>query len=163
MIRGIYPGTFDPVTLGHLDIIKRSSKLVDELIIGVLCNKAKTPLFSLEERVKMLCEVTKNIKNVKIIAFEGLLVDFANQQQATMIIRGLRAVTDFEYEIQMAHTNQKLDKELETIFLATSLEYSYLSSTITKEVASFKGNISEFVPKQLIPVVEKKINDTKER
>ncbi|MFI3170961.1 MAG: pantetheine-phosphate adenylyltransferase [Eubacteriales bacterium] len=159
MLRGIYPGSFDPVTFGHMDIIKRSSKLVDELIVGVLYNKAKTPLFSVEERVKMLETVTKDMNNVKIIPFEGLLVDFAKEIDARMIIRGLRAVTDFEYELQMAQTNHKLVNEIETVFLTTSLEYSYLSSTIAKEVAGFGGNISEFIPVPLVEVVEQKIRD----
>ena len=108
MLTGIYPGSFDPVTYGHLDIIKRSAEMVDELVVGVLNNKAKTPLFSVEERVKMLEEVTKDIPNVKIIPFEGLLVDFAHKLNAKIVIRGLRAITDFEYELQMAQTNHKL-------------------------------------------------------
>ena len=146
MIRAIYPGSFDPVTFGHLDIITRSSKIVDELIIGVLMNKAKTPLFSVEERVKMLEEVTCNLPNVRIIPFEGLLVDFAKELDAKVVIRGLRAITDFEYELQMAQTNQKLQSDIETLFLTTSLDYSYLSSTTVKEVAAFGGDISQFVP-----------------
>lgn len=163
MLRGIYPGSFDPVTFGHIDIIKRSASLVDELIVGVLYNKAKTPLFSTEERVKILEIVTKDINNVKILPFEGLLVDFATEQNAKMIIRGLRAVTDFEYELQMAQTNHKLATEIETIFLTTSLDYSYLSSTIAKEVASFHGDINQFVPAEIVELVEQKIRETKER
>ena len=155
MLRGIYPGSFDPVTLGHIDIIERSSKMVDELIVGVLQNKAKTPLFSVEERVRMLKEVTKHLPNVKIVSFEGLLVQFAKQMEAKVIIRGLRAITDFEYELQMAQTNHKLEPEIETIFLTTNLEYSYLSSSTVKEVASFGGDISQFVP----DVIEKKIQE----
>ncbi|MCI9379925.1 MAG: pantetheine-phosphate adenylyltransferase [Dorea sp.] len=146
MLRAIYPGSFDPVTYGHLDVIRRSARLVDELIIGVLNNKAKSPLFSVEERVKMLKEVTEDIPNVKIIPFEGLLVDFARKMDAGMVIRGLRAITDFEYELQMAQTNHKMAPEVDTAFLTTSLEYSYLSSTTVKEVAAFGGDISQFVP-----------------
>ena len=146
MLRGVYPGSFDPVTYGHLDVIRRSARLVDELIIGVLNNKAKSPLFSVEERVKMLKEVTEDIPNVKIIPFEGLLVDFARKMDAGMVIRGLRAITDFEYELQMAQTNHKMAPEVDTAFLTTSLEYSYLSSTTVKEVAAFGGDISQFVP-----------------
>ena len=146
MLTGIYPGSFDPVTYGHLDIIKRSAEMVDELVVGVLNNKAKTPLFSVEERVKMLEEVTKDIPNVKIIPFEGLLVDFAHKLNAKIVIRGLRAITDFEYELQMAQTNHKLASDVETIFLTTNLQYSYLSSTTVKEVAAFGGDISQFVP-----------------
>ncbi len=159
MRRAIYPGSFDPVTFGHLDIIKRSAKQVDELIVGVLCNKAKTPLFSVEERVKILEKVTKDIEGVKIIPFEGLLVDFAKAMDADMLVRGLRAITDFEYELQMAQTNHKLDPNIETIFLTTSLEYSYLSSTIAKEVASFGGNIEQFVPAEIVGLVEQKIKE----
>lgn len=146
MIRAIYPGSFDPVTYGHLDVIKRAAKIVDELIVGVLDNKAKTPLFSVKERVKMLEEVTMNLPNVKIISFEGLLIDFARKMDAKVVIRGLRAITDFEYELQMAQTNYKLDDQVETMFLTTSLEYSYLSSTTVKEVAAFGGDINKFVP-----------------
>lgn len=163
MLRGVYPGSFDPVTFGHLDIIKRSSKIVDELIVGVLYNKAKTPLFSVEERVKMLESVTKDLKNIKVVPFEGLLVDFTKKVDATMIIRGLRAVTDFEYELQMAQTNHKLEPDVETVFLTTSLEYSYLSSTIAKEVASFGGNIDKFIPSSLVPIVQQKILDNQKR
>ena len=145
MLRAIYPGSFDPVTFGHLDIIKRSSRLVDELIVGVLNNKAKSPLFSVEERVRMLEEVTSDIPNIRIIPFGGLLVDFARRVDAGMVIRGLRAITDFEYELQMAQTNHKLEPDLETAFLTTSLEYSYLSSTTVKEVAAFGGGIFLFL------------------
>ena len=157
MIRAIYPGSFDPVTYGHLDIIKRSSELVDELIVGVLNNNAKSPLFSVEERVKMLNEVVEDLQNVKVVPFEGLLVEFANRMDAKMIVRGLRAITDFEYELQMAQTNQKLSGELETVFLTTSLQYSYLSSTIVKEVAAFGGDISQFVPETVIDRIQEKI------
>lgn len=157
MIRAIYPGSFDPVTFGHLDIITRSSKIVDELIIGVLMNKAKTPLFSVEERVKMLKEVTKELPGVKIVPFEGLLIDFAKEMSAKMVVRGLRAVTDFEYELQMAQTNHKLAEDIETVFLTTSLEYSYLSSTIVKEVAAFGGDISQFVPEHVEERIKSKI------
>ena len=120
-MRAIYPGSFDPVTFGHLDIICRSSKIADELIIGVLKNNAKSPLFSLEERVKMLEEVTKDYHNVKVVPFEGLSVDFAKNMKADIVVRGLRAITDFEYELQMAQTNHKLEENVETIFLSTRL------------------------------------------
>ncbi len=146
MIRAVYPGSFDPVTFGHLDIIVRSCKIVDELIVGVLNNKAKTPLFSVEERVKMLEETTKDLPNVSVVPFEGLLVEFAKKMDAKVVVRGLRAITDFEYEIQMSQTNNKLEPEIETMFLTTSLEYAYLSSTTVKEVAAFGGDISQFVP-----------------
>ena len=157
MLRAIYPGSFDPVTYGHLDIIRRSRSLADELIVGVLNNKAKTPLFSVEERVKMLEEMTKNMPGVKVVPFEGLLIDFAKEMSAGIVVRGLRAVTDFEYELQMAQTNNKLSPELETVFLTTSLEYSYLSSTIVKEVAAFGGDISQFVPETIERRIQEKI------
>ena len=157
MIRAIYPGSFDPVTFGHIDIIKRSSQIVDELIVGVLNNKAKTPLFSVEERVKMLVEVTKEMPNVKIVPFEGLLIDFAGQTDAKVIIRGLRAVTDFEYELQMSQTNHKLNPNVETLFLTTSLDYSYLSSSTVKEIASFGGDITQFAPELVVEEVTKKM------
>lgn len=159
MLRAIYPGSFDPVTYGHLDIIERAARISDELIVGVLQNKAKTPLFSVEERVIMLREVTKNLKNVKIIPFEGLLIDFAKQMDAKVIVRGLRAITDFEYELQMSQTNRKLNSDIETLFLTTSLDYSYLSSTTVKEVASFDGDIEQFVPKIVAEKVTEKIKE----
>lgn len=146
MLRAIYPGSFDPITFGHLDVITRSSKIVDELIVGVLNNKAKTPLFSVEERVKMLKDTTIELSNIKVVPFEGLLVDFARQMEAKLVVRGLRAITDFEYELQMSQTNHKLEPNIETMFLTTSLKYSYLSSTTVKEVAAFGGDISQFVP-----------------
>ena len=155
----IYPGSFDPVTYGHLDIIWRSSRIADELIIGVLKNNAKSPLFSLEERVRMLEEVTKDYHNVKVVPFEGLLVDFAKNMKADVVVRGLRAVTDFEYELQMAQTNHKLAGSVETVFFATSLEYSYLSSTIVKEVAAFGGDISQFVPETVEQRIQEKMDE----
>ena len=158
MLKGIYPGSFDPVTYGHLDVIERSSKLVDELIVGVLNNKAKSPLFSAEERVRMLNEVTKDMPNVTVVPFEGLLVDFARKMDAGLVIRGLRAITDFEYELQMAQTNHKMEPDVETVFLTTSLDISYLSSTTVKEVAAFGGDISQFVPGIVADLIEEKMN-----
>ncbi len=157
MLRAIYPGSFDPVTYGHLDIIMRSSEIADELIVGVLNNNAKSPLFSVEERVKMLKEVTKNMPKVTVVSFEGLLVDFARKMNAGAVIRGLRAITDFEYEFQLAQTNRKLEAGVETLFLTTSLEYSYLSSTTVKEIASFGGDISQFVPAYVESRIQEKI------
>jgi len=146
MKRAIYPGSFDPLTLGHLDIIERSSRLVDELIVAVLINSAKNSLFSINERVSMIKEAICDIPNVSVESFDGLTVDFARERDANMIVRGLRAVTDFEYELQIAQTNHIMNTEVDTIFLTTSLQYSYLSSTIVKEVASYGGDISKFVP-----------------
>ena len=156
MIRAIYPGSFDPVTLGHLDIIQRAARNCDELIVGVLNNKSKSPLFSVEERVAMLKDVVRNIPNVRIMAFSGLLVDFAREQGAHCIIRGLRAITDFEYELQMAQTNSILNKEIDTMFLTASNDYSYLSSTTVKEIASFGGDIKQFVPREVCDKVYEK-------
>lgn len=150
MRKAIYPGSFDPVTKGHLDVIERSSKLVDELIVGVLNNSAKNPLFFVDERVSMLKELTSCLPNVTIDSFDGLLVDYAKHMDAAIVIRGLRAVTDFEYELQIAQTNHEIYPDIETVFLTTRLEYAYLSSTIVKEVASYGGDISRFVPQQII-------------
>ena len=157
MIRAIYPGSFDPVTLGHLDIIERASKTVEELIVGVLNNGGKAPMFSIDERVRMLKEVTEGIPNVKVMSFSGLLVDFAKQTGATTVVRGLRAISDFEYELQMAQTNHKLNPQVDTMFMATSLDYSYLSSTIVKEVAFFQGDIREFVPEAIVGRIQEKV------
>lgn len=159
MLRAIYPGSFDPVTNGHLDVIRRSSKMVDELIVGVLNNNAKMPLFSVEERVRMLEEVTKDIPNVRIYPFAGLLIDFAAKMEAGVVIRGLRAITDFEYELQMSQTNHKLNPDVETIFLTTSIEYSYLSSTTVKEIASYNGDITQFVPEAVVGKLEQKMKE----
>lgn len=150
MKRAIYPGSFDPVTNGHLDMIERSAKLVDELVVGVLNNRSKNALFSVDERVSMLKELTIQFPNVCIDSFDGLLVDFAKRIDATIVIRGLRAVTDFEYELQIAQTNHEVYQEIETVFLTTRLEYAYISSTMVKEFASYGGNISHFVPEQMI-------------
>ncbi|MDU3180344.1 MAG: pantetheine-phosphate adenylyltransferase [Lachnospiraceae bacterium] len=157
MLKAIYPGSFDPVTLGHMDIIKRSCRIVDELIVGVLNNNSKTPLFSVEERVKMLKEATKELENVQVVEFEGLLVDFAKEMDAKVVIRGLRAITDFEYELQMTQTNHKLEPDVETLFLTTSIEYSFLSSTTVKEVAAFGGDITQFVPEVVVKAIEEKM------
>ncbi|MGI6094286.1 MAG: pantetheine-phosphate adenylyltransferase [Lachnospiraceae bacterium] len=146
MAIAIYPGSFDPVTFGHLDIIRRASSQFEQVVVGVLNNSSKTPLFSAEERVKILEKVTADIPNVVIRAFSGLSVHFAKESNATVIIRGLRAITDFEYELQLAQTNRVLDKDIDTMFLTTSLEYAYLSSSTVKEAASFGADISQFLP-----------------
>lgn len=159
MLRAIYPGSFDPVTFGHLDIIERSSKMVDELIVGVLVNRLKTPLFSADERVNMLLEVTSNIKNVTVVSFEGFAVEYAKKVGAKIVIRGLRAVTDFEYELQISQTNRIINNDIDTVFFTTSLEYAYLSSSTVKEVAMFGGDITKFVPSCIVDKVNKKLAD----
>jgi len=157
MIKAIYPGSFDPVTNGHLDIIKRASKLVDKLVVGVLENPhKKSSLFTVEERMKNLKLVTKDIKNIEITSFSGLLVDYAKQVDAQVIIRGLRAVTDFESEFQMALTNKSLFPKAETLFIPTSVEYLYLSSSTVKEIAMFGGDICGMVPCEIIDSVLEK-------
>lgn len=161
MKKAIYPGSFDPLTLGHVDIIERSARIVDELVVGVLNNSAKNSLFSLEERVSMIKEMTEHLPNITVASFDGLLVDYMKEIDATIIVRGLRAVTDFEYELQIAQTNHVENPDVETIFLTTSLQYSYLSSTIVKEFASYGGDISKFVPRQFIDRIYQKYNITK--
>lgn len=158
MKKAIYPGSFDPVTFGHQDMIVRSAAIVDELIVGVLNNSAKNSLFSVDERVNMLKEITKDIPNVKVDSFDGLLVDYMKESGATIIVRGLRAVTDFEYELQIAQTNHVEYPEVETIFLTTNLQYSYLSSSVVREFAAYGGDISKFVPAQFIDRIYAKYN-----
>ncbi len=159
MKRAVYPGSFDPVTKGHLDIIERAAALVDELIVGVLNNNAKIPLFSVEERVNMLVEVTRHIPNVRVESFSGLSVDFVKRCGASFIVRGLRAVTDFEYELQMAQTNRSIDGGIDTLFFTTALQYAYISSTIVKEVAWYGGDISGFVPESVACSIQRKISE----
>lgn len=156
MLKAIYPGSFDPVTFGHLDILQRAASVVDELIVGVLVNRLKTPLFSAQERVNMLLESTSHIPNVTIESFEGFAVDYAEKKGAKIVIRGLRAVPDFEYELQLSQTNRILNKAIDTVFFTTSLEYAYLSSSTVKEVAMFGGDISKFVPPCVAQQVYKK-------
>ncbi|MCR5254416.1 MAG: pantetheine-phosphate adenylyltransferase [Acetatifactor sp.] len=159
MKRAVYPGSFDPVTFGHLDIIKRASEIFDSLTVAVLDNRAKTPLFSVEERVKILEEATKDLPNVKVDSFSGLLIDYAAANNFHVAVRGLRAITDFEYELQIAQTNKELSGgKLDTIFLTTGLEYSYLSSSSVKEIASFGGDVSKCVPEFVGDLIYKKYN-----
>lgn len=161
MKKAIYPGSFDPVTFGHLDIITRAARIVDELVVGVLNNSAKNSLFSLEERVSMVKEMTRDIPNLTVSSFDGLLVDYMNEIEATIIVRGLRAVTDFEYELQIAQANHVQNEAIETIFLTTDLKYSYLSSTIVKEFASYGGDITKFVPECFIDRIYDKYKKVK--
>lgn len=157
MIRAVYPGTFDPVTNGHLDVIERAAKIFDELIVAVTTNPSKTPWFTLEERVEMLKECCSHLPNVTVEAFDGLLVNFVRQKGAKVIIKGLRAVTDFDYEFQMAAINRKLAPEIETLFLMTSLPYAYLSSSAVKEVASLNGCLKDLVPDNVAERLRKKV------
>ena len=153
----VYPGSFDPVTYGHIDIIKRASLMFDEVIVAVMCNSAKTPLFTLDERVKMLEESLKNLDNVRIESFDGLLIDYCKQENIHIVIRGLRAITDFEYELQIAQTNKELShNKVDTVFLTTSLTYSYLSSSMVKEIASYNGDIAPCVPEAVADRLYKK-------
>ena len=154
----VYPGSFDPVTLGHMDIISRSSKLFDKLIVGVLVNSSKVPLFSAEERVNMIKGVVSEYANVEVRSFDGLLVEFARLCKATAVVRGLRAVTDFEYELQMSQTNHIIAPDIDTIFLTTNLNYAYLSSSVVKEVARYGGDISKFVAPEVRRQVMEKYN-----
>lgn len=142
----IYPGSFDPITLGHLDIIQRGDRLFEKVIVAVLCNPSKTPLFSIEKRVEQIKICTEHLPNVEVESFMGLTVDYAKQKQAGVLLRGLRVLSDFEKELQMAHTNKTLWANIETVFLATSNEYSFLSSSVVKEVAKFGGSTDHLVP-----------------
>ena len=157
MATAIYPGSFDPVTLGHLDIIERTAQIMDRVIVGVLNNRKKTPLFSVEERVNMLKSVTSHLENVEVKAFDGLTIDFARENGAKVIVRGLRAITDFEYELQLSQTNRVMAPEIDTLFLTTSLKYSYLSSSMVKEIAVYGGDISAFLPAQIARLVQEKV------
>ncbi len=152
----ICPGSFDPITVGHLDIIHRAALLFDEVIVLVVINPDKTPSFSVDERMELIKKATKDIKNVKIDSFGGLLADYAKENNACAIVKGLRAVSDFEYEFQMALTNRKLNPSMETVFLNTSAENMYLSSSMVKQIARFGGDISSFVPDEIL-------NDVKSR
>lgn len=145
----ICPGSFDPVTKGHMDIIERASKLFDKVVVAVLNNASKHPCFTIEERIALLKETTKHLDNIEIETFDGLLVDFAKLRGASAVVKGLRAVTDFEYEFQMSMINKKLCPEIETIFLNTSQEYMYLSSSVVKQIAAAGGDISMFVPEEI--------------
>ena len=157
MATAVYPGSFDPVTRGHLDIIKRAAKINDQLIVAVLINSAKNPLFTVEERVALLREGCKDIPNVTVESFDGLTVEFAKKRHASVMVRGLRAVTDFENEIQLAQTNHALMPGIETMFLATSIKWSYLSSTIVKEAARYGSNISKFVTPNVENAIHAKV------
>ena len=157
MNTAVYPGSFDPVTNGHLDIIERAAKIYDKLIVAILQNNSKKPVFSLAQRIEMLSAVTSGIKNVEIDSFDGMLVKFAKEKGASVIIKGLRAVSDFEYEFQMALTNKKQDPDIETLFMTTGSGNSFLSSSVVKEVARLGGELEGMVPPAIIPVIYKKL------
>ncbi|MEO8205919.1 MAG: pantetheine-phosphate adenylyltransferase [Chthoniobacterales bacterium] len=148
--RAVYPGSFDPLTFGHLDVIRRASNLFKEVIVGVASNDAKAPMFSIEERIEMIEMETADLENVSVRKIEGLLVSFARQEKAMVVIRGLRAVSDFEFEFQMALMNRSLEPKLETVFLTPKEDYTYLSSRIVKEVAQLGGDVTKFVPKAVV-------------
>ena len=161
MATAVYPGSFDPITFGHLDIVQRASEVFDKVIIGVLKNQTKNPLFSLEERVDMIEKVTSDIPNVEVVSFGGLLVDFCKQVGADVVVRGLRAVSDFEYELMMAQTNKELNPNLETMFFATSARYSFLSSSTVRELAMFDADIRQFVTEYVHRKVYEKLKEEK--
>ena len=153
----VYPGSFDPITNGHLDIIKRSARIFDKLYVSVLTNSAKVSSFSVEERIEMIKEVTKEFDNVEVDSFSGLLVNYVKQKEASVVVRGLRAISDFEYEFQMALMNHKLEEDIETLFMMTSGKYSFLSSSMVKELASHGGNLSDLVPDCLMEKIVNKL------
>lgn len=154
----VCPGSFDPITYGHLDIIERASKVFDKVYISVLKNSSKEGLFTPQERVDMIEEVTKHLENVKVEQFNGLLIDFCHQVGARAIVRGLRAVSDFEYEMQLTSMNRKLDSDIETIYMMTNNNYSFISSSIVKEVAKYGGKIEDVVPPYIANLLEEKFN-----
>lgn len=156
MITAVYPGSFDPVTYGHLDIIQRGAKVFDKVVVAVLENPSKKPLFTVQERTQLLREVTQEIENVEIEAFHGLLVDYMRLKEANTIIKGLRAVSDFEYELQMASINRTLNDQVETFFMMTNNKYSFLSSSIVKQVAKYNGSVKDFVPYPVEKALRKK-------
>ncbi len=155
--RAIYPGTFDPVTNGHADLIERAAKLFKHVVIGIAANPSKKPRFTLEERVELLQLVTSHLDNVEVVGFSGLLVDFAKEQKASVLLRGLRAVSDFEYEFQLANMNRRLSSDLESVFLTPAEENSFISSTLVKEVAHHGGDVSQFVHPEVAKALMTKV------
>lgn len=159
MSTAIYPGSFDPMTNGHLDVIRRTAAIFDRVVIGILINQNKQPMFTLEERVEMIQEATKEIPNIEVYTFSGLVVEFAKKMNASVLIRGLRSMVDFEYELQMAQINRKIDDEIDTLFFATNPEISYVSSSAVKELWHYRQDITDYVPKCVINKLEEKEND----
>ena len=156
MKRALTPGTFDPITSGHLDVIARASQLVDEVVVAVADSQKKGPLFTLEERVELVCQATAHLPNVRVEPFKGLLVDFAKELDATVVVKGLRAITDFEYEFQMTAMNYQLSPQLETLFIMSPPQYMYLSSSIVREISKMGGDIQQFVPPCVYEALKKK-------
>ena len=157
----IYPGSFDPITKGHLDILKTGAEIFDKVIIAVARNSDKKGFLTVEERVQLIKDSVSDLENVEVDSFEGLTIEYAKKRDAKVLIRGLRAVSDFEYELQMSQTNHKIEPEIETLFLTTSLEFSFLSSTTVKEVASFGGDITQFVPEVIVKKIKEKMEERK--
>lgn len=159
--RAIYPGTFDPITNGHADLIERAANLFSEIIVGVAASPSKQPMFTLAERVELVRQVTRDLPNVEVVGFSGLLVDFAKEHEATVLIRGLRAVSDFEYEFQLANMNRRLYADLESVFLTPAEENSFISSTLVKEVALHHGDVRQFTAAEVTASLEAKIKQSK--
>ena len=157
MRRAVYPGTFDPVTYGHLDVIKRGSKIFDELVVAVGHNPLKDPLFTINERMDMISKNTKNISNIKVDNFEGMLTDYMKEMQTNVILRGIRTVSDFEYEFQLAGMNKKLNREIETIFLMANIENQVISSSLVKEIAKLGGDMAKFTTKNTVRALKEKL------
>ena len=157
MVTAVYPGTFDPITNGHIDLVHRATKMFDQVIVAVADNVGKQPLFTLDERVELARNALSDLGNVSVVGFDTLLVDFAQSHQASVILRGLRAVSDFEFEFQLAGMNRNLDPDIETVFLTTAEHYAYLSSSLVKEVARLGGDVSKFVPAQVIAEIKQKL------
>lgn len=157
MVNAVYPGTFDPITFGHIDLLKRAAKIFDHVTVAVAANSSKQPLFNMQERVKLAGDVLSDYHNVSVVGFDNLLVDFTAEHNASVILRGLRAVSDFEYEFQLAGMNRNLAPDIETIFLTTAEQYACLSSSLVKEVARLGGNITNFVPEQVIAEIKQKL------